>query len=190
MRRLISWTERGGQAAAAVSQGMAQGDRPAVYVDPFHVQAQRAAAVEGLEAKASFVEEVDLVQLQAGKLEGLGHGLDGPDPHEFRGNPGYGKGTKGRHGARPRDLAFSLDRITVADAPSFRGDEFPGVTEPVVEKAGLSLLNASGLCRPVCLRPYRDELAEGHLPVLGDLLGLYLRTEVPDTLEYVRSCFY
>src|SRR5207248_2533831 len=51
--------------------------------------------------------------------------------------------TKRASGFRPRSFAFPSDISTSAVAPSFSGDAFPAVTEPLSPNAGFSLASAS-----------------------------------------------
>src|SRR5262245_32802833 len=74
--------EGGGEAGAGAAERVAEGDRAAVDVEPLLVDPELADAGEDLRGEGLVeLDQVDLVELEAGGGEGTGDRLDRADPH-------------------------------------------------------------------------------------------------------------
>ncbi len=125
--------QRGGQLGAGAPERVAEGDGPAVDVEPRRIDGKLAQAGECLSGEC-FVEldEVDLIERQAGHLQDLSDCRHRSDAEAL------GFDTSGRKRDEPRQRrrapsarARSADITTTAAAPSLVCDELPAVTVPV-----------------------------------------------------------
>ena len=137
--------EGGGEFGSGAAEGVAEGDGSAVDVEAGGVEAEDLDDGEGLGGEG-FVEldEVDLVEGEAGEFEHFGDGVDGADAHLLGVAAGVGEGDEAgqRRGCRGRRRGLR-DMTTAAAAPSEVWEELPAVTVPLAWKTGLSLARAS-----------------------------------------------
>src|SRR3954451_1544991 len=97
-----------GEAGAGAAEWVAEGDRAAVDVEPLFVDPELPGAGEDLGGEGLVqLDQVDLVDRQAGVLQRPGDRLDRPDPHEG----GIDAGDAGGDDARQRLGAELLGAI-------------------------------------------------------------------------------
>ena len=90
------------------------------------------------------LDEVDLVEGEAGEFERFGDGVDGADAHLFGVAAGVGEGDEAGERLECRAARRgAADMTTAAAAPSEVCEELPAVTVPFAWKTGLSLARAS-----------------------------------------------
>ena len=93
--------QRCGEFGAGAAEGMAERDGAAVDVDARRIEAERADDGEGLRGKGLVeLDEADVVEGEAGELEGFGDGGDGTDAHLFRQAAGDGVGDEAGEGVK------------------------------------------------------------------------------------------
>ena len=83
------------------------------------------------------LDDVDVVEREAGPRERLRHRLHRADAHDLGRHARHGVGDEARHRRRPRSSALAADSSTVAAAPSDICEELPAVTMPSAGKGGL-----------------------------------------------------
>ena len=111
---------------------MAERHRAAIDVQSVLVQRQFAQARQHLRRK-SFVEldQVDVVQRQAGQLQNFLNGRDRSDSESFRRHAGGRKAGESRQRLEAMLAANAADVTSTAAAPSLICDELPAVTVPL-----------------------------------------------------------
>ena len=98
--------QAGGQLGAGSAERVSEGDGAAVHVEAVRVDGQFLQAGEDLHGEG-FVQfnEVDLVQRQAGELEGFLIAGTGPTPKRSGSTPAVANVTNRPSGVRPRSRA-------------------------------------------------------------------------------------
>ena len=128
------------EAGAGAAERVAEGDRAAVDVEPLLVDPQLAGAGEDLGGEGLVqLDQVDLVEREAGGGEGAGDRLDRADAHVGGVDAGDAEGDDPgeRLGAElPRRPPRR--RSAVQAAPSLRVEALPAVTVPPSRKTGRS----------------------------------------------------
>ena len=130
----------GGQFGAGATQRMPKGDGAAVDVDLRRVEPELLHHGKRLRRERLVqLDQVDLVERQAGEFQRFRNGINRSDPHLFRQAPGVGESDKTRQRMNARaPVARSSDITTAAAAPSDVCDEFPAVTVPLGVECRLS----------------------------------------------------